>query len=132
MNSFGGAIPSLIGVVFFAVASVSAIATEKQQCDFKTGQKIFNKCAACHTYDASGNHGAGPNLYGVVGRQSGTAEGFPYSSALLDAQRKWSAAELHKFLESPGAAIPGTSMAFAGIRKPHQREAVICFLQKSR
>lgn len=130
MNVFGRKLISVFGVVLATMVSAGINAAQSEQCDLKTGQKIFNKCAACHTNDASGSHGAGPNLYGVVGRLSGTAEGFPYSAAFLEAQRQWNVAELDTFLTSPGAAIPGTSMAFSGIRKSHQREAIICFLKR--
>lgn len=98
------------------------------ECDLVLGEKVFSKCAACHHYDASGVHGAGPNLYALLGRTAGTAAGFPYSQAMQNYAKRWTAAELDSFLQQPMAAIPGTTMAFAGLAKPHQRRAVICFL----
>ena len=110
------------------VCGVAYAGGATEQCDLVLGAKIFSKCAACHTYDASGTHGAGPNLFGVIGKLSGSSDGFPYSQALQAFQRNWSESELDRFLRQPMAAIPGTTMAFGGIAKPHQRAAVICYL----
>ncbi len=99
-----------------------------KQCDLALGAKIFSKCAACHTFDNSGAHGAGPNLYALIGKPSARSDGFPYSEAMQAFQRRWTESELDMFLKQPMVAIPGTTMAFGGIAKPHQRAAVICYL----
>lgn len=107
---------------------VANTALAVDECDLALGKKIFIKCAACHSYNASGTHGAGPNLYALLDRTAGTAGGFPYSQAMQNYAKRWTTAELDNFLQQPMAAIPGTTMAFAGLAKPHQRRAVICFL----
>jgi len=109
-------------------AGVTEHASEIKQCDLVLGAKIFSKCAACHPFDASGTHGVGPNLYAVIGRLSGSSDGFPYSEALQAFERRWTKSELNDFLRQPMAVIPGTTMAFGGITKPHQRAAIICYL----
>ena len=101
---------------------------EGEDCDITLGEKIFKKCAVCHTHDDSGSHLVGPNLHGVIDRMSGSTAEFAYSIALQDAPRKWTPEALDEFLEKPMSILPGTSMAFAGIRKPHQRAAVICYM----
>lgn len=116
----------LLLVLTQAGGAVQAAAAE--QCDLVLGAKIFSKCAACHTFDASGTHGAGPNLHQVIGKPSGSVAGFPYSEPMQAFQRRWTESELDSFLRQPMVAIPGTTMAFAGLAKAHQRAAVICYL----
>ncbi len=60
--------------------------------DPAAGEKAFSQCRACHVVvDADGNTLAGrrarngPNLYGMIGKQAGTVEGFRYSGELVDA-----------------------------------------------
>jgi len=110
------------------IAGGAAQAEAAEPCDLALGAKIFSKCAACHTFDTSGIHGAGPNLNSIIGKPSGSSSGFPYSEAMQAFQRLWTESELDSFLQQPMAAIPGTTMAFGGLAKPHQRAAVICYL----
>lgn len=117
----------LILITGLLATSISTL-SEETSCDIALGEKIYKKCAACHTRDDSGTHLVGPNLDGLINRMSGSAADFPYSNALLEAPRKWTPEALNEFLEKPMSVIPGSSMAFAGIRKPHQRAAVICYL----
>jgi cytochrome c len=104
------------------------IQADEDVCNIALGEKIYAKCAACHTNDESGKHMVGPNLHGLLGRMSGSYEDYAYSVAMQEAPQLWTPEALDKFLESPMGVVPGTSMAFAGIRKPHQRAAVICYL----
>lgn len=49
----------------------------KKKGDADNGEKVFEKlCSACHAF---GSHGIGPNLQGVSGRPTASAEGFAYS-----------------------------------------------------
>jgi len=99
-----------------------------EACDVELGEKVYKKCTACHTNDDTSAHLVGPNLYGIVNTMSGVGVDFPYSVAMLEAPRKWTPEALDEFLEAPMTILPGTAMAFAGIRKPHQRAAVICYI----
>ena len=110
------------------IATSMTVHSDEDSCDKALGEKIYKKCAVCHTNDDSGEHLAGPNLYGLINRMSGTSKDFPYSVAMLEAPREWTPEALDKFLESPMLVLPATSMAFAGIRKSHQRAALICYL----
>ena len=95
--------------------------------DMDAGEKVFNKCKACHKVE-DGANGAGPHLWGVVGRDKEAAAGFAYSGALGAVGGSWDFASLNAFLEKPKDYAPGTSMAFAGLKKPEDRVNVIAWL----
>lgn len=98
--------------------------------DAAAGARAFRQCAQCHTVRAGAPDLAGPNLHGVYGRAvaQGSAR-FGYTGALRSAGGRWDAATLDRWLADPRAAVPGTSMAFAGIRDPLERADVIAFLR---
>jgi cytochrome c len=95
--------------------------------DIEKGARVFRKCSACHKVEA-GENGTGPYLYGVVGRDVGSADGFGYSDALGSHGGAWTADELNAFLEKPSAYAPGTTMSFAGLNKVEDRANVIAYL----
>ena len=95
--------------------------------DIDKGARAFRKCSACHKLEAGAN-GTGPYLYGVVGRTKGAADGFGYSSALAGMGGDWTPENLDAFLTRPSEYVPGTSMAFAGLRKPEERADLIAYL----
>lgn len=95
--------------------------------DMATGQKVWRSCKSCHNYEAGGAHGTGPNLYGVVGRQVASAEGFGKYSGNLPGET-WTFDNLNAFLTKPKDYAKGTSMNFKGMKKPEDRAALIAFL----
>jgi cytochrome c len=95
--------------------------------DASKGEKVFNKCKACHKVD--GSNGAGPYLNGIVGRAVGLADGFGYSGALNSVVEVWTPEQLDAFLENPKAYAPGTSMGFGGLTKDADRVNLISYLQ---
>lgn len=92
------------------------------------GDTALQQCAVCHPTDASGKHGVGPNLRGVLGRPVASAPDFAYSESLRNRGTTWTAEELDAFLAGPAGYAPGTSMPFAGLKDPEDRAAVIRFL----
>lgn len=95
----------------------------------KIGQMIFRRCMSCHTIEAGGRNGIGPNLHGIVNRPVGSVAGFAYSGAMRAKGGIWDEAALDHYLEQPMKALPGTRMAFAGIIDPVDRKSLYLYLQ---
>ncbi len=93
------------------------------------GPKVFRKCSACHKMD-DGANGVGPHLYGVVGRDIGSVDGYAYSDTLMSKEGPWDFAALDGFLEDPKGWAPGTKMGFAGLSKPEDRASVIAWMNE--
>ena len=96
--------------------------------DTERGRRIFAQCATCHSPEQGVNR-VGPSLYGIIGRHSGSIPGFRYSEANRNSGITWTQQELFNYLENPRARIPGTIMAFNGLRNPQQRADVIAYLK---
>ena len=60
------------------------IAALMSQGDIESGEKIFKKCAACHSITKGGKNKIGPALYNVVGRKVGGVGDYKYSKALSE------------------------------------------------
>ena len=99
--------------------------------DVASGEKIFKKCAACHSINKGGKHKIGPALYNVVGRKVGVVEDYKYSKALIAYEKDWTFEELNGFLIKPANHIKGTKMAYAGLRKEADRASVIKYLNEN-
>jgi len=96
--------------------------------DLAHGEKVFKKCTACHQIAASGKNMIGPNLWGVIGRTSGSINDYKYSKAMIAHGKEWSFEEMNSYLIKPQAHIKGTKMAFAGLRKEKDRASVILYM----
>ena len=99
--------------------------------DLATGEKVFKKCAACHSIVKGGKNNIGPALYNVVGRKVGAVSDYKYSKALSKHGKEWSFEELNGYLIKPAKWIKGTKMAFAGLRKEKDRASVILYLNEN-
>ncbi|WP_440691017.1 c-type cytochrome [Candidatus Pelagibacter sp. HIMB1782] len=99
--------------------------------DIASGEKIFKKCAACHSIIKGGKNAIGPALYNVVGRKVGAVEDYKYSKALAAYEKEWTFEELNGFLKKPAKYIKGTKMAYAGLRKEADRASVIKYLNEN-
>lgn len=100
--------------------------------DPAAGEKLFAKCATCHTITPGGASGIGPNIHGSLGKPiAGVAAGFAYSSALSEKGGTWTYENMDAWLKSPKAFASGTKMSFAGLSKPEDRAAMMAYLKAS-
>ena len=99
--------------------------------DTVSGEKIFKKCAACHSINRGGKNKIGPSLYNVVGRTVGGVDDYKYSKALASYGKKWTFEELNGFLTKPSSYLKGTKMSYAGLRKEKDRASVIKYLNEN-
>lgn len=74
------------------------------------GAKLFKtRCAQCHVVEKGAGHRTGPNLYGIIGRTSGTADGYTYSPAMVGKNVVWDDEQMFTYLENPKKYVPGVS-----------------------
>ena len=100
--------------------------------DAAQGEKVFNKCKACHAVGEGAKNKLGPHLNEVMGRTAGTVDGFKYSKAMVEAGDGglvWNEETLAAYLEKPRSYIKGNRMSFAGLRKADDRADVIAYLK---
>lgn len=96
--------------------------------DAAKGEKVFAQCKACHVAEPNVNR-VGPTLHAVVGRKAGTIAGFKYSPANKNSGLTWTEEQLFTYLAAPQKVVPGTYMAFAGLKNPQDRADVIAYLK---
>ena len=93
-------------------------------------EKVFKKCAACHSIAKGGGNKIGPALWGVLGRQAGSVSDYKYSKAMAAHGKTWSFEEMNSFLIKPRDWIKGTKMSFAGLKSKNDRVAVILYMNE--
>ena len=89
------------------------------------GEKIYERCAACHSLTTDRT---GPHHCGLIGRRAGAVAGFDYSNAMKQSKIVWNERTLDRFLANPLKAVPGTSMGYAGIPDVAERRDLIAYL----
>ena len=85
--------------------------------DIVHGEKVFKKCSACHLIASGGKNMIGPNLWSVIGKASGSAEGYKYSAALIKHDKNWNFEELNGFLTKACFLFKGNKNGFRWITK---------------
>jgi cytochrome c len=107
-------------------------ATAAQAGDAAAGEKVFNRCKACHAVGEGAKNRVGPELNDLIGRTAGTAEGYKYSPAMQKAGANglvWNAESLATYLANPKATVKGTKMAFAGLKGQDDLDNIIAYLE---
>ncbi len=98
--------------------------------DAAAGEGVFKRvCATCHNATVEGPRKLGPTMHGVVGRKAASVEGFRYSTAKRDPDLVWTPDKLGPYLLNPREFMPGTTMAYAGLKSDADRANVIAYLQ---
>ncbi|MEQ8587995.1 MAG: cytochrome c family protein [Thalassobaculaceae bacterium] len=119
---------AFLGLTLTLIGTTGGLA---QDGDPAEGKKVFRKCQACHTVQ-EGKHRQGPSLYGIIGRQAGTADGFKrYSDVMKSYDVVWDEETLSAYLENPREALPGNRMIFVGLKDAQDRADVIAYLRQA-
>jgi cytochrome c len=111
-------------------ATVALSAATAQGQDLAAGETSFKKCLPCHAVGAGAANKVGPELNGLDGRKAGTAANYSYSDANKDSGLTWSEAEFKDYIQSPMAKIPGTKMAFPGIKNETEINNLWAYLKQ--
>jgi cytochrome c len=96
--------------------------------DAEAGKKVFQKCAPCHSVGQGATNKVGPNLSGLVGRKSGTEEGFSYSDAMKNSGLTWDEATFKEYITDPKKKVPGNKMLFPGVKDELERDDLFAYL----
>ncbi len=111
----------MAAAVAFAGSAGAAMAQ-----DAAAGEQIFvKKCKVCHQL---GKNAVGPDLTGMIGRKSGSVEGFNYSDANKNSGITWDDKTFKEYITNPKAKIPGTKMVFAGLADEKERNDLTAYL----
>lgn len=102
------------------------------QADVSKGERLFNKCRACHRLE-KGVNATGPSLYGVVGRDIASIPDFNYSAGWAAHKGEvWTPEKLSTYLTEPNAFTPGNAMGNAqAVRNLQDRADLIAYLQQA-
>jgi len=93
------------------------------------GAKLFKRCRSCHTLEENGRNKVGPNLWGMYGAKAGTKEAYAYSKAMLESGIIWDETTVDAYLKKPAKFLPRTKMAFIGLKKQEDRDAIQTYLK---
>ena len=98
--------------------------------DLAAGENSFKKCLPCHSVGADAKNKVGPELNGIDGRKSGTAEGYNYTEANKNSGITWDEAQFREYIQDPRAKIKGTKMVFAGIKSENEITNLWAYLKQ--
>jgi cytochrome c len=98
--------------------------------DAASGEKIFVQCKVCHQVGENAKNAIGPVLNGLFGRKAGMIEGYSYSPANKNSGITWDEATFREYIKDPRTKIPGTKMAFAGLKDPKQIDDIVAYLKQ--
>ena len=112
------------------VLASSAIVPAALAQDAAAGKNSFNKCLACHAIGEDAKNKVGPELNGLDGRKSGTAPDYNYSEANKNSGITWIEANFKEYIKDPTAKVPGTKMAFAGIKNEKEINDLWAFVSQ--
>lgn len=110
-----------------AIFTAPAAAAQDTAGDPAAGERVYRQCAACHSVEPGQNR-AGPHLFGIVGQNAGSVEGFRYSPAMRDADIVWNEENLTAYVTDPRGFLPGTTMRVA-LRDPEDAADLIAYLR---
>lgn len=98
--------------------------------DAAAGEKVFKKCAACHSIEQGGPTKVGPNLWGILGDKQASRD-YAYSEALASLGGTWTYEDMDQFLKNPRGYASGNKMTFGGLKKASDRAEVILYMREN-
>jgi cytochrome c len=116
--------------ILAAAVILAAMAQGAQAQDVAAGEQSFKKCLPCHAIGEGAKTKVGPQLNGIDGRHSGTAEGYSYSDANKNSGITWNEATFKEYIKDPRAKIPSTKMIFAGIKNEKETGDLWAYLKQ--
>jgi cytochrome c len=117
-----------------AALALSVLLLAVARADPARGERVFQRCYACHSVVAGEDGLPGPNLHDVVGRRAASVAAFPFSPAMREAGAHglvWTRSTLDRFLADPRAVVPGTEMSMSGLAEPRDRDDVVDYLEQA-
>jgi cytochrome c len=120
----------ILRMIGMMLALVAGPAVALADGDAALGQKVFLKCRACHQVGETAKNAVGPELNGLFGRHSGVVEGYKYSDANKNSGIVWDETVFREYIHNPKAKIPGTKMAFPGLKDDADIDNLIAYLKQ--
>lgn len=117
-------------LVVISLAVLAATAGPAHAQDAAAGATVFKKCMSCHAVGEGAQNKQGPELNGLIGRPAASAAGYQYSDAMKASGLTWDEPTLTQYLKSPKAMVPGTKMAFPGLKADADIANVIAYLRQ--
>lgn len=115
----------VLAVFMTGTSGVSASAA-----DVAAGKTVFNQCRACHRVGENARNGVGPTLNGLIGRKAGTLKGYNFSSANKKSGLTWDEATFREYIKNPRKKMPGTKMAYGGLRQDKKIDDLLAYLKQ--
>jgi len=122
------ATPAAVETAAVAAAAGAKLEYASFTTDAAAGEKVFAACRTCHVFDEGVNR-VGPSLHKIVGRNAGSVPGFSYSDANKNSGITWTPEVLFEYLKDPKAYVPGTKMAYPGVKDDQKRANLVAYLE---
>jgi cytochrome c len=123
-------LPNTLRIIASGLAIIFADRASALAQDATAGKASFNKCLACHSIGEGAKNKVGPELNGLDGRKSGTAEGYSYSDANKNSGITWNREAFLEYIKDPQGRIPGTKMVFAGIKSEKEADDLWAYIAR--
>ncbi|MGO8907900.1 MAG: c-type cytochrome [Bradyrhizobium sp.] len=117
------------GFILVALLAVAGAGEASAQ-DAAAGEKVFATCKLCHQIGENAKNAVGPVLNGVIGRKAGSVPGYSYSDANKNSGITWDEATFREYIKDPKAKVPGTKMAYAGLKDEQKINDLVAFLKQ--
>lgn len=93
------------------------VTDDKQLVELDTNEDLLDRsfvdsrlfyCLSCHHFEKTNSSHTAPSFVGILGRKSGSDEGYDYSNALKNLNIEWDFNSIVKYINNPENYAPGT------------------------